>query len=51
VFDKASASWLKDGPPLPRAKPMSNSGSASVITYLRKGRKKLGSEMAVKRQE
>jgi len=37
--------------PLAKAKPISNGGSASVITYLRRGRKKLCGEMAVKREE
>jgi len=31
----------KTDPPLPKAKPVSNGGSTSVITYLKKGRKKL----------
>jgi len=31
----------KTDPPLAKAKPVSNGGSASVITYLRRGRKKL----------
>jgi len=30
----------KTDPPLPKAKPISNGGSTSVITFLRKGRKK-----------
>jgi len=30
----------KMNPPLAKAKPISDSGSASVITYLRRGRKK-----------
>ena len=29
----------KTDPPLPKAKPISNSGSASVITYLRMGKR------------
>jgi len=37
----------KTDPPLAKAKPISDSGSASVIIYLRKGRKKLIGEMAV----
>jgi len=36
---------------LAKAKPISDGGSTSVITYLRKGRKKLGGEMAVKRED
>ena len=39
-------------PPLAKAKPTSEGGSASVITYLSRGRKKTNcSEMAVKREE
>jgi len=34
----------KTDPPLAKAKPVSNSGSSSVITYLTKGRKKLWGE-------
>ena len=41
----------KTGPPLPKAKPISNSGSASVITYLRKERKKSCGETAVEREK
>jgi len=37
-------------PPLAKAKPISNNGSTSVITYLRKGRKNCR-ETAVKREE
>jgi len=38
----------KADPPLPKAKPISDGGSTSVITYLRKGMKKnLRGEMAV----
>jgi len=33
------------------AKPISNGGSTSVITYVRKGRKTSLGEMAVKRKE
>jgi len=40
----------KMDPPLPKAKPISNSDSASVITYLRMGRKNC-SETAVEREE
>jgi len=32
----------KTDPPLAKAKPISDGGSASVITYLRRGRKKNG---------
>ena len=32
--------------PLAKTKPISNSGSASMITYLRKGRKIIGGETA-----
>jgi len=38
-------------PPLPKAKPISDGGSASVITYLRKGRKKTLEQTAVRRRE
>ena len=38
----------KMDPQLAKTKPISNGGSASVITYLRKGRKELCSEMAVR---
>jgi len=41
----------KMDPPLAKAKPISNGGSASVIVYLRKGRKKLSNETAVRREE
>jgi len=41
----------KMDPPLAKAKPISNSGSASGITYLRRGRKYIYSETAVKREE
>jgi len=34
----------KTDPPLAKAKPISNSGNTSLITYLRKGRKKLRGE-------
>jgi len=37
--DKASASGSKTDTPLARAKPISDSGSASVITDLRRGRR------------
>jgi len=40
----------KTDPPLAKAKPLSNGGSASGITYLRRGRKNC-SETAVERQE
>jgi len=40
----------KTDPPLAKAKPISNGGSASVITYLRRGRKNC-EEMAVEREE
>ena len=36
---------------LPKAKPISNGGSASVITYLRRERKKLSSETEVEIEE
>jgi len=36
----------KTDPPLAKSKPISNGGSTSVITYLRKGRKKLCDETA-----
>jgi len=39
---KSVTASSKMHPPLAKAKPISNGGSASVITYLRKGRKKLG---------
>ena len=35
---------------LAKAKPISDGGSSSVITYLRKGRKKLGGQMAGRRE-
>jgi len=38
----------KTDPPLAEANSVSDGGSASVITYLRKGRKELCSEMAVR---
>jgi len=41
----------KMDPPLAKAKPVSDGGSASVITQLRRGRKKLQGEMAVRREE
>jgi len=34
-------------PPLAKAKPISDGGSTSVTTYLRKGRKKTCSETAI----
>jgi len=37
--------------PKPKPKPMSDGGSASVITYSRNGRKNLRSETAVEREE
>jgi len=37
--------------PLAKAKPISNGGSTSVITYLRRGRKESCSKTAVKREE
>jgi len=40
----------KTDPPLAKAKPVSDGGSSSVITYLRKGRKKLGGQMAGRRE-
>jgi len=40
----------KRDPPLAKAEPISNSGSASVRTYLRRGRKTCGAT-AVKREE
>jgi len=40
----------KTDPLLAKAKPISDGGSASGITYLRKGRKNCG-ETAVKREE
>jgi len=40
----------KTDPPLAKAKPVSYGGSASVITYLSRGRKNCR-EMAVKREE
>jgi len=51
MSDKASASRLQDRPALATAKPVSDAGSASGITYLRKGSKKLWGETAVKREE
>jgi len=41
---------FKMDPPLAKAKPVSNSGSASVITYSRRGRKHC-SETAVEKEE
>jgi len=41
----------KMDPLLPKAEPISNGGSASVITYLRKGRKNSVVKMAVWREE
>jgi len=41
----------KTDPLLAKAKPINDSVSTSVITYLRRGRKKLCSEMAVKRDK
>jgi len=41
----------KMDPPLPKAKPISDGGSASVITHLRSRKKKNCSEMAVEREE
>jgi len=38
---KAESAGSKIDPPLPKAKPVSDSGSASVITHLRRGRKTL----------
>jgi len=38
-------------PPLPKAEPVSNGGSASGITYFRSGRKQLCCELAGKREE
>jgi len=38
-------------PLLPKAKPIGNGGSTSVITYVRRGRKKNCGETAVKREE
>jgi len=40
MSDEASASSKTD-PPLAKAKPISNGGSASMITYLRRERKRL----------
>jgi len=40
--DKASASSSKTDSPLARAKPISDGGSASVITDLRRGRRNCG---------
>ena len=36
VPDRASSSWLQNGP---KAEPIRDAGGASVITYLRKGKK------------
>jgi len=41
----------KMDPPLAKAKPISDGGSTSVVTYLRKRRRKFWGEMAVKREE
>jgi len=49
MSDKASASQLQDGP-LPKAKPISDGGSTSAITYLGRGKKNCG-KMVVKREE
>jgi len=38
-------------PLLPKAKPVNDGGRASVVTYLRKGRKNLRGETAVGREE
>jgi len=39
-------------PPLAKAKPISNAGSASVITYLRRGRTKpLGKQQSREKSE
>jgi len=40
----------KMDPPLPKAKPISNSGSASALIYVRRGKKNCGG-MAVEREE
>jgi len=40
----------KTDPPLAKAKPISNGGSASVITYLRRGKRTAG-KTAVEREE
>jgi len=49
LIKPVSASSKKD-PALSKAKTISDGGSTSVITYLRKGRKNCG-ETAVKREE
>jgi len=41
----------KTDPLLAKAKPICGSGSASVITYLRRGKKKTSSETVVRREE
>jgi len=47
---KPVPSGSETDPPLAKAKPISDGGSASVITYLGRGRKNC-SEMAVRREE
>ena len=42
MSDKVNASGFQDGPPLAKAEPISNSGSASGITYLRKAKEVTG---------
>jgi len=41
----------KTDPPLPKAKPISDGGSTSGITYLSRGRKTSAGETAVEREE
>jgi len=45
---KSMLAGSKTNPPLVKAKTISDGGSASVITYLRKGRKNNCGEMAVR---
>jgi len=48
---RANASWLKAGLLLAKPKPMSNGGSTSVITYLRRGKKSCGKWQSGQRSE
>jgi len=41
----------KTDTPLAKTKPINNGGSASVITYLRRGRKKYCGEMALRTEQ
>ena len=48
MCDKVSGSCLRTNPPLAKAKRFSDGGSASEITYLKRGRKKTLGETAVR---